>query len=84
MAEKWHSFRMPVEDQQKIVDALVNRGKVRIGQLGTFEARWTKPRKGKGYRPDGTHGDIVIGPYVDVRFKMSTKTKRYLTGKLPR
>ena len=84
MAEKWHSFSMSVADQEKFVKALAERGKVRIGNIGTFEALWTKPRKSAGYRKDGSHGDITIPPYVKVSFKPSRKTKRELTNLLPK
>lgn len=70
-------FKIMPEEEQKLLEALVKYGSVKIGKFGIFELRHIKERK--GWNPK-TKQAKVNAAYIKIAFRPLTKSKEYVNN----
>jgi len=70
-------FKILPEEEQKLLEALVKYGSVKIGKFGIFELRQIKERK--GWNPK-TKQAKVNPAYIKIAFRALTKSKEYVNS----
>lgn len=72
-------FKMQPAEEQKLLDALVKHGSVKIGKFGIFELREIKSRTGW----DPTKRKVKpTEPYIKIAFRALTKSKNYVNNQM--